>query len=258
MTRRDEHGPLVLLVGRDRRELDVGVSRILADHFRRRGCVVAWDDPSWAAMDELARIIPGLERWSESRRLSLRKWLRRLWCLLHWRDLRLLLGAPRASRIDREDILRRRVSGVGQGNGVLLVGRSAGGMVSTRLAEELGAVGVIALGYPFRAPDSEPDPMRTRHLKTLRVPTLILQGVHDPYGGSESASGYPLSDKVALRFLQTDHNFAVDSPCWGAALGEIDRFLDALPVPRPSAAGFTARSMHLSYSRPTAGTRAPA
>lgn len=258
MPGRDDPRLLVLLVGRDRRELDVGVTRMLASHFRDRGCMVAWDDPSWFSMDLLARILPRLERWSEPSRQSLRKWLRRLWFLAHWGDLRLYLDTPKALRCDRETLLRRRVAGIDRADGLLLVGRSAGGLVSTRLAEELGAVGVIALGYPFRAPGSEPDPTRTRHLATLRVPTLILQGVKDPYGGSESASGYPLSDDVALRFLQTDHNFAADSPCWAEALGEIDRFLVALPGLHPRGAGIAARSMHLSSSGPTLETRAPA
>lgn len=229
------HRPVVLLVGRDRRELDIGVSRFLADHFRRRGWSVEWDDPSWSAVDLLARLHPGIEAWSETARQRLRKWLRRLWYLSHWRDLMLMLEAPKSARNGREEVLRRRVAGLGPGRDLLLVGRSAGALVSTKLGEELGAIGVIALGYPFRAPGMEDDPSRTHHLRTLRVPTLVLQGVDDPYGGSQVASQYPLSKMVTLSWLETDHDFAVGGPCWNTALEALDRFLDALQRGSPRA-----------------------
>lgn len=242
--------PVVLLVGRDRRELDLRVSMLLAAHFRGRGWSVAWDDPSWSMMDLVARVFPGIERRSASTRQNLRKWLRRLWCLVHWRDLALLLGAPKGSRNEREDFLRRRVAGLARTNPLLLVGRSAGALVSTRLAEEFGAVGVVALGYPFRAPGMAEDASRTSHLRAMRVPTLILQGIDDPYGGSDAESRYGFSKMVSLRLLETDHDFAVDGKCWSTAFGELDRFLDALEPTSSPSRGFPVGSMHLSRSQP--------
>jgi hypothetical protein len=229
--------PVVIMVARDQRELDIGVSRKLAGHFRRRGWIVQWEDPSWICVDFLSRFLPGFENWSIAAHRDLRRWLHRFWLLLHPKDLLHLLSEERTPRYEREHLLRKCVAGHGPDMRPLIVGRSAGGVLATRMAEELDAVGVVVLGYPFRAPGLPEEPVRTDHLRTMRVPTLILQGTEDVYSDPDVASRYSLSDAVTLRWLETDHSFAIDSPCWPPALEEIERFLETLPkapAPNPS------------------------
>jgi uncharacterized protein len=86
-------------------------------------------------------------------------------------------------------------------------GKSMGGRVATRIADAVGARGVLAYGYPFHPPD-KPDTLRVEHLTTLRVPCLIVQGTRDPFGTPSEVAGYPLGARVAVHWLADgDHSF---------------------------------------------------
>lgn len=87
-----------------------------------------------------------------------------------------------------------------------LIGKSMGGRVATTVADELGAIACVAVGYPFHPP-KKPEQLRTAHLATLRTPTLILQGERDPFGTPDEVAGYPLSDAIELRWFEDgDHS----------------------------------------------------
>ncbi len=86
-----------------------------------------------------------------------------------------------------------------------------GGRVASMVAEALSAEGKIAglvcLGYPFHPPGA-PDKLRTAHLETLSVPTLICQGTRDPFGAREEVKAYPLSKAIRIHWLEDgDHDF---------------------------------------------------
>ena len=86
-----------------------------------------------------------------------------------------------------------------------------GGRVASMLADELFAdrqiAGLVCLGYPFHPP-GQPDKLRTAHLETLKTPALICQGARDPFGTREEVSGYRLSPKIELHWLEDgDHDF---------------------------------------------------
>ena len=94
---------------------------------------------------------------------------------------------------------------------VFIGGKSMGGRVASMIAEDAyqhGRIaGVICLGYPFHAP-SRPDLLRTAHLVTTTVPTLICQGAQDPFGTRKQVRGYDLSDAVEFFWLEgCDHDF---------------------------------------------------
>jgi len=87
-----------------------------------------------------------------------------------------------------------------------LGGKSMGGRYATMLADELGAVAVVALGYPFHPP-GKPEKLRTAHLTDIQTPTLILQGERDPFGKPEEVAGYALGDAVTVRWVPDgDHS----------------------------------------------------
>lgn len=99
------------------------------------------------------------------------------------------------------------------GSGVPLVigGKSMGGRVASMVAEELfeaGSVqGLVCLGYPFHPPGS-PAKLRTAHLESLRVPTLIVQGTRDPFGTIDEVPGYALAPSIRLLWLDDgEHEF---------------------------------------------------
>lgn len=72
-----------------------------------------------------------------------------------------------------------------------------GGRIATMVADELGAAGVICLGYPFKPPGKEEIPNdRIAHLADLRTPALIVQGTRDHFGGPEELATLHLAPKV--------------------------------------------------------------
>jgi len=82
-------------------------------------------------------------------------------------------------------------------DGLWIGGKSMGGRYATMVAEELGVRGTVCFGYPFH-PAGQPDKLRTEHLETMTVPTLILQGERDPMGKREEVDGYRLSDQIEV------------------------------------------------------------
>jgi len=94
------------------------------------------------------------------------------------------------------------------GAGKLVIGgKSMGGRIASMLADELGARGLVCLGYPFHPP-GRPDRLRTAHLATLETPTLIVQGTRDSLGSQEEIANYELSSAIRLTFLEDgDHSF---------------------------------------------------
>jgi len=111
---------------------------------------------------------------------------------------------------------------------IILVGRSSGGRVATRLAaDQPGLPGVRAiacLGYPFQRPQKDPEPDRYSHLTRLTVPSLILQGDRDEYGDVTRARDYALSDAVRLEFISSNHNMNLTPKAWDYVAGRICDF----------------------------------
>lgn len=68
--------------------------------------------------------------------------------------------------------------------GVLVTGgRSSGARVACRTAGTVGADAVVALAFPLRPPGRQAD--RTAELTGVGVPTLVVQGTRDAFGGPE-------------------------------------------------------------------------
>lgn len=93
---------------------------------------------------------------------------------------------------------------------LIIGGKSMGGRIASMIADDLYAAGRIAgllcLGYPFH-PVGKPDQLRTSHLADLQTPTLMVQGTRDPFGTKEEVSGYPLSKKIEVLWLEDgDHD----------------------------------------------------
>lgn len=87
------------------------------------------------------------------------------------------------------------------GGRVVIGGKSMGGRVASMVADEVGAAGLVCLGYPFHPPGA-PEKLRTAHLETLRTPTLICQGTRDPFGTRDEVLGYTLSPAIDLFWLE--------------------------------------------------------
>jgi predicted alpha/beta-hydrolase family hydrolase len=64
---------------------------------------------------------------------------------------------------------------------LLTGGRSAGARVACRTVAETESVGVLCLAFPLHPP-GRPEKSRLAELDAVDVPTLVVQGDHDPFG----------------------------------------------------------------------------
>jgi predicted alpha/beta-hydrolase family hydrolase len=98
------------------------------------------------------------------------------------------------------------VESLGGGSGWILGGKSLGGRIASVVADEVGARGLVCLGYPFHPP-GRPERTRTAHLAGLRTPGLIVQGTRDPFGRPDEVSGYVLSPSLRVVWIEDgDHD----------------------------------------------------
>jgi hypothetical protein len=101
---------------------------------------------------------------------------------------------------------REAVRELGGGERLVIGGKSLGGRMASLVADEVGARGLVCLGYPFHPP-GRPERLRTAHLERLATPALVVQGTRDPFGRPEEVAGYPLSPRIRLVWIEDgDHD----------------------------------------------------
>ncbi|MFI7097977.1 alpha/beta family hydrolase [Streptomyces sp. NPDC050161] len=101
---------------------------------------------------------------------------------------------------------------------VVAGGRSAGARVACRTARELGAHAVLALSFPLHPP-GRPEKSRAGELAGAGVPTLVVQGGRDPFGGPGEFPGGTELREVA----HGDHGFAVPKKAGVTEAESMDR-----------------------------------
>jgi predicted alpha/beta-hydrolase family hydrolase len=111
---------------------------------------------------------------------------------------------------DREPVLlatwRSAIAGLGDPATLVIGGKSLGGRMASRIADEIGVRGLVCLGYPFHPP-GKPEQLRTAHLAALRTPTLVVQGTRDPFGTPEEVTHYRLAPSIRIHWIDDgDHS----------------------------------------------------
>ncbi len=108
-----------------------------------------------------------------------------------------------------------------KGSNVFIGGKSMGGRMATHVGAYLDKwpdvakpSGIIAFGYPLAPPRGKRTGDRVSHLKTLTVPTLVVQGTRDPFGGPDEVKEAVFEGGAtpAIEILPVeggDHSFAV-------------------------------------------------
>jgi uncharacterized protein len=91
--------------------------------------------------------------------------------------------------------------------GPLVVGgRSAGARVACRTAAAVGAIGAVALAFPLHPP-GRPEKSRLAELTGAGVPTVVVQGDRDAFGGPDA---FPKDGPFVLRRVPfADHSMRV-------------------------------------------------
>lgn len=140
---------------------------------------------------------------------------------------------------DRETVLmqtwRNVVARIGKAAGLVVGGKSMGGRIASMIADEVGAAGLICLGYPFHPP-GDPARIRVKHLEKLRTPTLILQGTRDSFGRPDEVARYSLSPRIRVFWIgDGDHSFKprassgrTEGQNLSVAIEEMIGFIDSL------------------------------
>ena len=133
------------------------------------------------------------------------------------------------------DSWRGVIAELGGGSGLVIGGKSLGGRMASLVADEVGARGLVCLGYPFHPP-GQPAKLRVAHLEKLATPALVIQGTRDTLGNREEVEGYALSPSIRLVWLEDgDHSFKpraksgrTEAENLAAAVAEIERFVGGL------------------------------
>ena len=108
---------------------------------------------------------------------------------------------------------------------ITILSRSAGGLISSLVADEMKISKLVCLGYPFHHPEKQEELERYEHLKGIQTPFLIIQGRKDKYGGEEILEKYRLSPKIKIEFANTDHDFVLAPQDWNQILKKIFDFI---------------------------------
>ena len=111
---------------------------------------------------------------------------------------------------------------------LLVGGRPSGARVACRTSATTDAIAVVCLAFPLQPPrrvGKPAAPSRLVELDAVAVPTLVVQGVRDPFGVP------PAGGQRTVVEVQGDHSLKADLPAVSAA---VQSWLAALLVSRAS------------------------
>ena len=140
---------------------------------------------------------------------------------------------------DREPILRatwlEAIEELGGAQRLVIGGKSLGGRIASMIADDVGALGLVVLGYPFHSPGRRDRP-RVEHLRNLKTPALIVQGTRDSLGSRDEVAGYALSPKIRISWIEDgDHSLRprkssgrTESQNLDEAISSVNRFIAVL------------------------------
>lgn len=93
------------------------------------------------------------------------------------------------------------IAAIGPRNKLVIGGKSMGGRIASMVAADhhQDVRGVLCLGYPFHPP-GKPEKLRVDHFPSIDVPSLIIQGERDPFGGQALVDTLTLPASVKVVF----------------------------------------------------------
>lgn len=115
---------------------------------------------------------------------------------------------PRAERLIGE--FDHAIADLKADGALFIGGKSLGGRVASLIAQQAFAAkriaGLVCLGYPFHPP-GKPEKLRTAHLMRLTLPTLIVQGERDLFGGRDEVKSLGLPESISFHWAPDgDHD----------------------------------------------------
>lgn len=206
MTKRN----ILLLVGRDDWQKDEALNLALLHKLRENNVEIIWEDPAAEVIHRLRKIEKRIHFLPKGIKKFNLRIVQILYGLLHPPYIFYLYKRRNHSVLSRCESLTKTICKRGFAAQTIILSRSSGGRVSSLIADQLGIKHIVCLGYPFKHPDHGDEPERYSHLAHLQTPMLIIQGVHDEYGGLEIENKYVFSEKIMVSFFNTNHNFDIN------------------------------------------------
>ncbi len=121
--------------------------------------------------------------------------------------------------------LAKRLNKIPMDTEITLIGRSAGAIVATMVSLNQPIHKIIALGYPFKHPEHEEEAYRHEHLKHIKTPLLIIQGLQDIYGGKEIEKKYLFNSNTKIVFEDISHDFELTEENRIRILSTIEKYI---------------------------------
>jgi predicted alpha/beta-hydrolase family hydrolase len=108
-------------------------------------------------------------------------------------------------------VVEQLAAGPLEGLPLITGGRSAGARVACRTAADTGSAAVVCLAFPVHPP-GRPEKSRLAELDAVKVPVLVVQGDHDPFGMPPRRRGR----KVVV--VEGDHSLRKGTAAIGAVV----------------------------------------
>lgn len=200
----------LLLVGRDDWQKDEALNLALLQQLKNNRIEIIWEDPAAQMIHFFRKLEQKCKILSPRIKKCHLRLIQIVYGVLHPSYFVYLYKRKNNSVAFRCESLKKIIRKHGGATRTIVLARSSGGRVASLIADELNLKQIVCLGYPFKHPEQDDDPARYTHLATMKTPMLIIQGIHDEYGGIEIKTHYELSNNITLLFLNTDHNFTMD------------------------------------------------
>lgn len=211
MITRSKLKKLLVVIGRENLHKDSGIYTHLFSNYKvifEPSDELAMQYDKVISFGERIALAKGIARRIYSAFLKLRFMLK----YRDWKGHYFQLFKPHYRDFDyRKAILHHFFSTLKSKYKVIIVGRSAGALLATQLADEFQFEHVICLGYPFKDHDLPDEPYRTEHLAHLKTPTTIYQGTKEVYGRPSELGNYKLSKNIQIIGVDSDHDYALNT-----------------------------------------------
>lgn len=103
---------------------------------------------------------------------------------------------------------REQVAALAHVPTLVIGGKSLGGRIASAIVDDVGAAGLLCLGFPFHPTGKPENRDRVARLKTVQTSTLIIQGSRDSFGNREQVRGYRLPEHIQVHWLEDgNHSF---------------------------------------------------
>ena len=130
-------------------------------------------------------------------------------------------------QIDDQALINKlAIQAIGGNKSIIIMSHSAGGITASSLTDEPNICGIICFGYPFKHPDKDEESYRTKFLKDIQKPFLVIQGTKDEYGGIDIQNRYELSPYIEFEFVEATHEYEnLSTKDWARVTHRIEELL---------------------------------